>query len=521
MARQFNDTGLCVPHKHFMVDISAKVSQIMRMINGGLYFTINSPRQFGKTTTLLFIDKELKRSSDYLSISLSFEGIGNVVFEDEATFCEAFLDILSTKCKDADLSDFLATQSLQTKTFKELSKAITLSVERTSKKIVILIDEVDKSSNNQLFLLFIGMLRDKYLNQNAGNDATFHSVILVGVHDVKTLKIKIAPDGSGKLNSPWNIAADFKVELNFRPTEIATMLVDYVNEKNVTMDIPAIAERLYFYTSGYPFLVSKVCKTIDEEILTERDDKNWSVNDVELAFNYLVRGEYQTTNFDDLIKNFENNPDLYEVVFSIVMNGSSIAFTKDNPVILLGSQYGILAKGDFGCKIHNRIYEQRIYNYFISRQFTDGNRVPDGLDIKYYKGNGLDLKYILQKFQQFMKENFSQKDEKFLEREGRLLFLSFLKPILNGKGFDFKEPVTGDERRIDVVLTYQNLRFVVELKRWYGEEYHQKGLQQLSDYLDSYSLTNGYLLIFDFTKKKEYREADITFNNKQIFAAWV
>ena len=114
-----------------------------------------------------------------------------------------------------------------------------------------------------------------------------------------------------------------------------------------------------------------------------------------------------------------------------------------------------------------------------------------------------------------------QKDEKFLEREGRLLFLAFLKPIINGKGFDFKEPNVADERRMDIVITCNNKRYVVELKRWYGPKAHQEGLQQLSDYLDIYSLKKGYLLIYDFRKNKDYTQETITFQDKQIFAVWV
>lgn len=108
-----------------------------------------------------------------------------------------------------------------------------------------------------------------------------------------------------------------------------------------------------------------------------------------------------------------------------------------------------------------------------------------------------------------------------MEREGRLLFLSFLKPIINGKGFDFKEPSVAEERRMDVVVTYGNRRYVVELKRWEGENYHQQGLQQLNEYLDFYSLKDGFLLIFDFRKKKEYKSQEIQFQDKRIFAVWV
>ncbi len=49
------------------------------------------------------------------------------------------------------------------------------------------------------------MLRNKYLLRNAEKDDTFSSVILAGVHDIKTLKLKLRPDKEQKYNSPWNI----------------------------------------------------------------------------------------------------------------------------------------------------------------------------------------------------------------------------------------------------------------------------------------------------------------------------
>ena len=79
----------------------------------------------------------------------------------------------------------------------------------------------------------------------------------------------------------------------------------------------------------------------------------------------------------------------------------------------------------------------------------------------------------------------------------------------------------GDERRMEIVITCRNWRYVVELKRWYGPKYHQKGLEQLSDYLDTYSLREGYLLIYNFNKNKEYKEEEILFGEKRIFAVWV
>lgn len=68
---------------------------------------------------------------------------------------------------------------------KDLSKIITKFVKSSKKEVILFIDEVDKSSNNQIFLSFIGMLRNKYLARESGRDFTFKSVILVGLYDVK------------------------------------------------------------------------------------------------------------------------------------------------------------------------------------------------------------------------------------------------------------------------------------------------------------------------------------------------
>nr|WP_211231332.1 GxxExxY protein [Halonatronum saccharophilum] len=128
---------------------------------------------------------------------------------------------------------------------------------------------------------------------------------------------------------------------------------------------------------------------------------------------------------------------------------------------------------------------------------------------------------MLRKFQLFIKEQYSDKDQDFLERNGRLIFLAFLKPIINGKGFDFKEVQISQEKRLDVIVTYLDKKYVIELKIWRGEKYHQEGLEQLSEYLDIQGLKKGYLLCFDFNKAKKYKEELISKNEKEIFAIWV
>ena len=489
----------------------------------GEYFTISRPRQFGKTTILSLLAGRLNRRDDYLALKVSFEGTGDALFAGESEFCPAFLRIIarSVMFANPEMADYFIRESRQINHFEDLSLFISRYVIRTGRHVVMLIDEVDKSSDNRIFLNFLGMLRNKYLLRNEGQDHTFQSVILAGVHDVKTLKVKIRPDDERRYNSPWNIAADFTVDLSFSPDEISAMLREYARDRGIRPDIPAIAGRLHYYTSGYPYLVSKLCKFVDERIVPSREDRNWSAADVDEAFRMIADEGYTTTLFDSLIKNLENSRELYENVLGILINGRRIPFNVNVPVIHMGYLYGILGGSGEGCTIHNRIYEQRIYNYMMTKHLTSEPEPSEALQSEYHTGDGLDVALILMRFQTFMKEHRSHRDEKFLEREGRLLFLSFLRPIINGRGFEFKEPNVADERRMDLVITYGSRRYVVELKRWYGTRAHKKGLGQLSDYLDIYSLKEGYLLIYDFSRNKTYRQEEIVFQDKRIFAVWV
>jgi hypothetical protein len=177
--------------------------------------------------------------------------------------------------------------------------------------------------------------------------------VLAGVHDVKTLKSKIRPEADQKYNSPWNIAAYFKVDMNLQPNEIQPMLEEYAADRQVETDAPAVAARLFHYTAGYPFLVSKLCKMFDEEILPEKTVRAWTTEDVDAAAGVLITET--NTNFDSLIKNLENYPELYNLTWRIVVEAEAISFVQSNPTISLGVMHDIFKEAD-GLAIHNRIY---------------------------------------------------------------------------------------------------------------------------------------------------------------------
>jgi hypothetical protein len=522
MEKEFNVTGPCNPDFHYVVDTGEKVDEIVRLIQKGKYFTINRPRQYGKSTILDSIERRLS-PADYDVMLLTFESMSDIDFRSEKNFISEFfrqfIKIFKRK-QEPQLVDYIE-QHKGLETFGQLDDVITGLVELIGRPAVLLIDEVDQSSDNQLFLHFLGLLRSKYLSRH--KYPAFHSVILASVYDVKTLKLKIRPYEERKYNSPWNIAADFEVDLTFNAKEIATMLTDFSMTKGITLDVPLLSEKLYYYTSGHPFLVSKLCKIVDEEIWPVRKDLRWTDGDIDAAFKGLVRESYTTTNFDDMIKNLENNRELYDLVYKLIMDGETVSFNIGNPVIELGVLLGILAESKGMVVINNRVYAQRIYNYMSSKVETSTAMEGYNYRDNFLNRDGtLDFEKILLKFQEFMKVQYSKDNKDFLERDGRLVFLAFIKPIINQRGFDFKEVQISEEKRLDVVVTYMDRQYIVELKKWYSQEYHQRGVAQLSDYLERQNQDKGYLLIFDFRgEKKEWKQERILAGNKEIFAVWV
>ena len=318
MRKKFNITGSCNPERHYMVNSKARFEAVENLIDAGEYFTINRARQYGKTTTLYMIWRRL--SDRYLVVPLSFEGLGDSPYASEEAFVGTFSRLMGQYLTSQKQDEALASvlQDSKAKSMDELAKVIREFCEKAPKPVVLTIDEVDKSSDNQLFLNFLGMLRNKYLERDIlGMDSTFHSVILAGVYDVKNLKVKLRPEAETKYNSPWNIAADFNVDMTFHPDDIAQMLTDYEEDEHTGMDIRDVSEEIYKYTTGYPFLVSKLCKVIDEQL-----DKDWTIAGVQTATKQTILEK--NTLFTSLTKNLENYPELKQFIFLHQQRGGNL-----------------------------------------------------------------------------------------------------------------------------------------------------------------------------------------------------
>ena len=289
------------------------------------------------------------------------------------------------------------------------------------------------------------------------------------------------------------------------------MLDDYEADAHTGMDIKAISEEIYKYTTGYPFMVSYICKMIDEQLQRE-----WTSESIVKAVKKLVEGG--STLMDDLSKNLENNSEFREFMYSVSVNSESFSFSLLNPMVNMGNMFSYIRNKNGRVVIHNLIFEEALFMYFTLDYAIKNKGKLSPFQLNYVRNGHLNMEHVVTRFRDLMHEEYRESTTPFLEKEGRLLFFTFLKPIINGIGFYYVEPQTRDNRRMDLVVTYDRQEFIVELKIWHGDKYEENGRDQLSLYLATRGMEEGYLVTFDFSKHKQMAEPQwIEWNGKQIF----
>lgn len=550
MGKVFNVSADCKPDLHYMVNIDGRLSKIKEMVDRGDYFTINRARQYGKTTTLKALARYLEKGSTltdtvcpprkdidcsgsfgYEVLELDFQKLSYQDFESEDSFVKAFSrESLKkdgrrinmpekTRKKLAGFSKGTSKELI----LADLFECFTEWCTQSSRPVILLIDEIDSATNNQVFMDFLAQLRGAYIERD--EVPAFQSVILASVYDIKNLKGKFVKDGKHKTNSPWNIAADFLVDMSFSVPDIAGMLRMYEADHHTGMDREEVADLLYEYTSGYPYLVSRICKILDERIAGSDgfSDKQavWTRAGVLEAVKILLYEK--NTLFDSLINKLNDYPQLKKMLHSILILGGTVSFNPDSHIMDMASMLGFVKNDQGNLAVSNRIFEMRLYNYFLSEEEIRYRTFsPDVEDKNQFIQNGrLNMKRILEKFVIHWQDIYGPSEEKFVEENGRKLFLLYIKPIINGTGNYYIEAHTRNHRRTDVIIDYRGEQFITEIKIWHGNAYNERGEKQLSDYLDYYHLKKGYMLSFSFNKKKKAGLQEIVLGDKILIEAVV
>ncbi len=527
--KKFRTTAVCIPSKHYMVDLTERVREIRRMVDEGEYFSINRGRQYGKTTTLYALGESLR--DDYVVVSLDFQGISASGFATEQEFVRGLARLIVEMKRTIDgMPEHIEAEinklASQEKPMEDLSVLFAVFrswCEWSDRGVVLIIDEVDSATNNQVFLDFLARLRDGYMKRETAGLPAFHSVILAGVTDVRHLKSKIRGETEARQNSPWNIAADFTIDMSLSENGIKGMLDEYEADHHTGMDTAAMAGQIRAYTSGYPFLVSRLCELIDKRVQNEMEPgRAWSDEGFEAAVK-LILAENNTL-FQSMAKNLNNYPDLKTMIKSILMEGTNVLYNAQQDELVQLQMYGLIREDHHVVRIANRIFEMMLYNLFLSEDELKSSVFARAGDLgrnRFVEDGVLNMRLVLEGFIKTFTERFGKLEDRFQEKDGREYFLLYLRPIINGTGNYYIEAQTRDQTRTDVIVDYLGKQYVIELKIWHGERYHKAGEEQIRAYLDYYGLHTGYMLSFNFNRKKEVGVKQVHIGDKLLYEGMV
>ncbi len=515
--RRFGTQGPVHPQKNYVVSRAAELTDFVRRVKEGRYIVIFAPRQTGKTTFFqraldLFGDKE----SDDFPISLNFEEYEdctpsvfyNGLYEDireaiENVFLhrgEAFPKTLTDFLDSTEITDHLSMRRF----FTNFSNFL------DNQRVTLIIDEFD-GIPKEAVKGFLHSLRRIYVS-NAISRCP-HSVSIVGVKSITQLNYD-------RTISPFNIQDEFNLP-NFTLEQVQELLGQYTDEVGQAF-VPEVIESIHKQTAGQPVLVNRLAQILTEELGTPKTEPI-TMTHFTTAHTQLL-GE-SNVNITHLITNIRKKPRFESMLMRIMERDEGVDFNLDNDIISELATYGVIARGDDGmCEILNPIYLYRIMRAF--------KPLVNGLEQEYFPEDTsnefseyltpmghIKMKALLDNFQDFIARagfRILQVPDTPQESVGRHLLLAYLDEFVRRIGGVMHIEVQTGRGRMDILITHNQEKYIVETKIWRGNSRYQAGKKQLAAYLKLEGATDGYYIVFDHRQDPEPRVETETIDDVAI-----
>ncbi len=485
--REFNTSGPCNPSLHYTVMREALIAAGQEKVRKGRYFTLFAPRQSGKTTYFQLLLETLKYE-EFTPIWISFENLKTVSKE---FFYQELNNQLHQELSEFKIEKTITNQVDLVRFFEEIK----------TKSIVLVIDEFEGIPDvvlSEVMHSFRQMYHRKKYH-------ALHSLILVGVSTIAQLMTSGA--------SPFNIAEELKVSY-FTKAEVNSLIVQFVAESGQTFEDKVI-RAIYDNTKGQPGLVCALAADLVETV----KNSTVTMDDFLVTLNDFLKSKYDKNILNIVQKAKEKKAFMCRLLF----DEEPIDFSVDVEDIAYLHANGVIENiaGHVGMLVP--LYSKRIIMAF--RPVLNGERRHYGFEANetfdaYLKSKGLNINAILNKYRQYVRRRgFKAFDTKHLKEAAWHYsldgFINFFIEALEGQTFI---EVPSGAGRTDILILYQNHRYLIEVKVFTNNTLFKKGKAQLAEYLKSENLDEGYYVVFSNVHNDEntlYFEEQI--NGKQIY----
>ena len=506
--RRFWTQGPVNAQEHYVVSRSGEIADYIKRVGEGRYVVLFAPRQTGKTTffqdalAVLVADSITEQTADYFPIQLNFDVYKNTSVTDfydnlyhdiceeiehlfqrrGGTPPEALIQLLT----DTQLTNPHAMRRF----FRHLDRLL------TPQKFVLIIDEFDGIPQAALSD-FLHTLRHIYI---AGKPRCPHSVGIIGVKSIAQLNYD-------RSISPFNIQDEFHLP-NFTLEQVHELLGQYTEEVGQVF-VPEVIASIHKQTAGQPVLVNRF-----GQILTEELDilKSEPITMAHFSKAHAQLLEEDNVNFTHLLTNIQRDPRFENLLMRIMARDEGVDFNLRSDIISELATYGVIARSDDGmCEIVNPIYLYCILQAFkpIVNGLEDEYLHEDsrGGFLDYLTPTGrIDMGMLLDNFRDFIARagfKILQVPDTPQESVGRHLLLAYLDQFVKDIGGFMHIEVQTGRGRMDVIITHNQQKYIIETKIWRGEHRYQAGKRQLTAYLRAEGVAEGYYIVFDHREEPE------------------
>ncbi len=415
------------------------------------------------------------------------------------TICEEIENLFQRRGRTPPeaLSRFLADTQLTNphamrRFFRHLDRLI------TPQKFVLIIDEFDGIPQAALSD-FLHTLRHIYI---AGKPRCPHSVGIVGVKSIAQLNYD-------RSISPFNIQDEFHLP-NFTLEQVHELLEQYTEEVGQAF-VPEVIVSIHKQTAGQPVLVNRFAQILTEELDIPKSEP---ITMAHFSKAHAQLLEEDNVNLTHLLTNIRRDRQFESVLMRIMARDEGVDFNLHSEIISELATYGVIARGADGmCEIVNPIYL-----YCILQAFKP---IVNGLEDEYLHGASregflgyltptgqIDMGALLDNFRDFIARagfKILQVPDTPQESVGRHLLLAYLDQFVKIIGGFMHIEVQTGRGRMDIIITHNQQKYIVETKIWRGDGRYQAGKKQLAGYLISEGVTEGYYIVFDHREEPEPR----------------
>ncbi|SLM30804.1 conserved hypothetical protein [Desulfamplus magnetovallimortis] len=385
--------------------------------------------------------------------------------------------------------------------FAAFSEMLSLWSAHSEKPVVLLIDEIDALVGDTL----ISVLRQLREGYNDRPDHFPSSVLLCGVRDIRDYRIHSEREKSIITGgSAFNVKAKSLRLGDFNFEEVLGLTFQHETETGQKFTKEAV-NALWDNTCGQPWLVNALCYEVTFEMREFRERTK------EIPFDAILQArenliQRRETHLDQLADKLKE--ERVRRVIEPILSGETSESSFNMPDIEYLVDLGLIRRDVNGnLDISNPIYREVIPRELIAAWQSGMYQKPSW----YITETGrLDMHKLMQKFQEFFRENSEHWVERFQYKEAgpHLLLQAFLQRIINGGGRIDREYGLG-KKRVDIMVQWSEAqKEVIELKilRKSLEKTIDEGKRQLASYMERCGVNSGHLVIFDRSVDKEWDE---------------